>query len=601
MTTFRSWPAATTVALVAALLVATLGSPVMAAKADRQRQRDRTPAEDVPTAAIETIRGERYRLGNARVARDLTRIRDAAADQLTVKGAPAIDAPAWTDVTAVYMAPMRLTTKLFRRLTNDHPRGSAGTFHGADADWSIGDEALFLAIELGEERPDDAVAQQVEVGFDGDAAGPVQAGTSADTRAGVEVFTLGGRFSDGSDSAGTTDVSDRPADGPIDYYNTRSGVFGFYDAREHTYYLFLPERRDARSLAVSLRSITDAGEIVDRLELPGGGRFVALGDPTAGFRARDGAVPLGCRSIATSTHQAEADDAPVGDGASGTTTTITYRAGVGSDPDTGETPDASTVLGALEVQDTVPMRMTRLDEDAEPLVVDGRVTLAPALGSFSLEMDVPPGQWTFAPVEGKDLVTPAGEALIDHASLTGRAGVLTGEGLDGFVSGDEGCGRWDLGITACELVPADAMAALVATDAGALEQAEIVQRDGSAWCVGRLPDTRDAKYIVRVGREPASAADLQGTADAVACDATPVEVGLDGLVLDCGADGFERYLFLVAPTATADRDADTGLIVSLDMVVDPSKPIGERYDSAAALQLFGDIAAQLAAAVTPGG
>jgi hypothetical protein len=601
MTTIRSWAAATTLALTTALLFTTLAGPVMAAKSDRQRQRDRAPAQDVPAAAIETIRGERYRLGRVRVARNLTRIRDAAADQLRTNGEPAVDAPAWTDITAVYMARARLNTRLFRRLTNDHPRGSAGTFHGRDSDWSIGDDALFVAIELAEERPDDVVAQQVEIGFDGGSATPVQAGTSTDTRAGVEVFTLGGRFSDGSESAGTTDVSDRAPDGPIDYYNARSGVFGFYDPREHTYYLFLPERRDATSLAISLRSVTDAGEILDRLELPGGGRFVALGDATAGFHAGDGAVPLGCRSLSTTSRPSGTGSGPTSDGEAGATTTILYRAGVGSDPESGEIPDAGALLAALEGRDTVPMRLQRLDEEAEPLDVDGVVTLAPALGSFSLAMDVPPGQWTFAPAEGKDLVTPAGEALIDHVSLTGRAGVRTGEGLDGFVSGDEGCGRWELDVSACELVPAAGMAALVAMDAGALEQAEIVQRDGSAWCVGRIPDTRDAKYIVRVGRDVANAADLQRAAEGVACEAVPVELGLQGLVLDCSADGFERYLFLVAPTATADRDADAGLIVSLDMVVDPSRPVGERYDGAAALQVFGDIATQLASTVTPGG
>ena len=156
------------------------------------------------------------------------------------------------------------------------------------------------------------------------------------------------------------------------------------------------------------------------------------------------------------------------------------------------------------------MQLQRLDEDAEPIEVDGRVSLAPALGTFSLTMDVPAGQWSFAPTDGEELVTPAGESLIDHSTLTGRAGVRTGEGLDGLVSGDPDCGHWAVGVSTCELVPGAAMAALVPTDGGGLEQADITQRDGSAWCVGRIPDTRDAKYIVRVGRDYATVARPRG-------------------------------------------------------------------------------------------
>ena len=76
----------------------------------------------------------------------------------------------------------------------------------------------------------------------------------------------------------------------------------------------------------------------------------------------------------------------------------------------------------------------------------------------------------------------------------------------------------------------------------------------------------------------------------------------DGLVLDCASQGgFERYLFLVAPRSTAARDPDGGVLVSLDMVVDPALAVGERYDSAAALELMSSIASDLAAAASPGG
>ncbi|MEA2025729.1 MAG: hypothetical protein U9O18_03460, partial [Chloroflexota bacterium] len=59
--------------------------------------------------------------------------------------------------------------------------------------------------------------------------------------------------------------------------------------------------------------------------------------------------------------------------------------------------------------------------------------------AVSLTFEAPAGQWSFALADETELLTPAGESIIDHASLTGRAGVLTGAGLDGLVSGDPSC------------------------------------------------------------------------------------------------------------------------------------------------------------------
>ena len=73
------------------------------------------------------------------------------------------------------------------------------------------------------------------------------------------------------------------------------------------------------------------------------------------------------------------------------------------------------------------------------------------------------------------------------------------------------------------------------------------------------------------------------------------------LVVQKEHGSFERYLFLVAPQTTALRDPAGGILVSVDMVVDPAQPVGERYDTAAALELMGGIASDLAAAAEPGG
>jgi hypothetical protein len=495
------------------------------------------------------------------------------------------------------MAPFRLTRKMNRSLLNNFPTGSAGTFRGPDADWSQGDRGLFVVVELAEGRPDDLISQLVEVGFDGANAGPVQVGSSDDARAGVQRFTIGGHFHDGSETAGTTDISGHAPGDRIELYNASSRIFGTYDRRADRYLLLLPERRDARNLAVTLRSVTDAGEVIDRLELPGGGHLVPLEDPALGFKPGDGAIPLGCRAIATRSGTVSADDGV------GSTTTIVYTAGVGRDAETGEMADPDDTFAALEGLDTVPIRLERLDSEEEPLIVEAPVTMSPAMGTFSVLIDVPPGQWTFRPEDPEALVTPAGEALIHHATLTGRAGIRTGEGLDGFVIGAPDCGRWDLGVaTACELVPGDGLAALLPTGGNTLEQVDIAAPDGSAWCIGRIPDTTSDLYRVRVGRDVATSADIQAAADESGCSSTPVEVGADGLLLDCADQGsFERYVFVVVPQATVAQDPDGGVLVTLEMAVDASRPVGERYDSAAALEAVGTIADRLAASAGPGG
>lgn len=597
MSTLRSLPALVSLALGTALLATAVGGPVMGGKGDRKNRRQQQAEETLPAAAISTIKGDRYRIGGAKIANRLTRVADDEGDQLDATGVALADAPAWTDLASVSTAPFRFSRKMRRSVLNAFPRGTRDTFYGPDADWSVNDTGLFVLVELAEPRPDDVTSQVVEIGYDGGAAGPVRVGSGTDTRAGVQTFTLAGRFTDGSDAAGTTDVSGRAPGEPITFYNARSGIWGMYQGQGR-YYFLLPEPRDARAVAVSLRSTTDQGEVIDRLELPGGGHLLPLDDPGLGFKAGDGAEPLACRAIATAaTAPTTADGA-----ASEVTTMIHYTAGVGMDAETGAPADATAALAALDGLGSVPLRVQRLDEDAEPLDIEAPLSLAPVLGAFTLTIDVPPGTWAFEPADADAFRTPAGEALIDHRTLSGRAGVRTGAGLVGFVSGDPGCGRWDIGGTACSFVPDAAMEAIVPTSTGDLEQVDIAQPDGSAWCVGRIPGTREGKYIVRVGRDHATTADLEAAVDAVGCAATPIDMGRAGQFLDCAASGnFERYLSLIVPEATTARDPAAGLLVSIDMAVDPGVPAGERYDGAAALTLFGTLAADLAASVTPGG
>ena len=283
---------AITVSLVSlALGVALLATAVAvlrwAAKGDRKDQRRAAGREpDVPAAAIGTVKGDRYRVGKAKVAGNLTRIRDAAGDQLTVDGATGRRRTGMDG----HLCRLDGAVPLLEEDAAQRPECLPARVQGCVL-WPrrrlVGGRHWPLHhVELAEARPDDVISQLVEVGFDGATAGPVQVGSATDTRAGVEVFTLGGRFSDGSEVAGATDVSGRAPGDPIDFYNARSGVFGVYDRSKKIYNILLPVPRDARSVTVSLRSTTDQGDIIDRLELPGGGHLVPLERPGSRLQGR---------------------------------------------------------------------------------------------------------------------------------------------------------------------------------------------------------------------------------------------------------------------------------------------------------------------------
>jgi hypothetical protein len=576
---------------VAILACVMMASAAQAAKSDRDRDSKPRAGPEEPAGVISSVSGDRVRMAKARVAQRVARIGDPEADPLASDGTPVDDAPAYADLQAVYLAPIRVPSKLLARMDEDHPRGAADTFYGLDADWSSGDRALFVAIELADGRPPDAI-QQVEVGLDGDAAGPLTVGSAADTRAGVERFSLSGTFSDGSASSGTTDVSGRKTGEAIEYYNAPSGVFGFYDGGQRTYYLVMPLAADARSVAVTLRTMTDDGEVLDRLELPDGGRLVLIEDPSAGYVGQEDSGRLGCRSLET--YRATAGIGPMSDRGA---TLIRYAAG--ADPSLPPA-EAQALLRALDAYDgTVPVTLRPLGDEGEPLTTEARLSRAPALGAFTLTMEVPAGRWALTADE--DLRTPGGEALVDVRSLVGQGGVLIGDGPGGFVSGDATCARWQLeGIReACALVPADEMASLVGRATAEIEQREVARDDGSRWCVGVSPATGEPQYIARIGTGYVPASQLEREIAQSECPSHELGIGLDGRTLDCGAAGYENHAFVVVPDATAAADPDGGLLVSVDMLVDGTLPFGQRYDGGTATSLLEALASDLAASARP--
>jgi hypothetical protein len=429
--------AATSLLLALAVIGAAAGG-VAAAKAEGAKEE---AAEEAPADPIEVVKGATYRMAKTKMADRVVRLDDAAGDPVFADGSTATGAPQWADIEAVYLASTRMPAKLMTKMAKDFPPGVSGAFYGNEARWTVGDDAIFVAVEMADRLPPDAAGQQVEIGIGGDAATPVQVGSQLDTRAGVERFSLSGVFSNGAFATGTTDVSGRAPGAAIDYYNTESGDFGYYDARRATWYLLIPAAKDSDSIVVSVRSSTEVGEVLDRLELPGGGHFVSLADPTGGWSKQAGLPPLACRTLETfSAETATGLSDPAGTRIRYTTGVATSEPGATSEPDADDSGDQLALLGpAIDAMGSVPVALSAVGSGDEPATVNGELAVSAQQDAVTLTFEAPAGQWSFALAEGSELLTPAGEAIIDHRSLTGAAGVATGPGLDGFVTGDADC------------------------------------------------------------------------------------------------------------------------------------------------------------------
>ncbi len=410
--------------LVSVLLLTVSSTPMLAAKKDKVDEPAGSPAP------IESAKGDKYRMASTKMADRVTRFADATADQAYADGTPATAAPEWSDVAAVTVAATAMPAKLLTKMARDFPVGVTGAFYGADADWRKGDAGVFVAVEMAAKLPASVDGQQVEIGLGGPGAGPLQVGSLLDARAGVERFSLSGVFSNGAYATGTTDVSGRQPGDAIEYYNSESGVFGFYSSKRASWYLIMPRGNDTDSVVVSVRSSTEAGEVIDRLELPGGGHFVDLADPTGGWAKKAGQPPLECRSLET--FSGESGVLLSGPDA----TLVRYTAGVPASADAEET--AALLEPAIAAMGTVPVSLTSVDAEAETLAVDAELAVAPNGNEVSLTFEAPAGAWAFA-LDDESMATPAGERIFDHGSLTGAAGVRTGPGLDGLVAGDTSC------------------------------------------------------------------------------------------------------------------------------------------------------------------
>ena len=427
----RALRASATLLAVVALVMAATSTPALAAKKDKKDKK-----AEVSTALVESLKGKQFRMADTKMAPTVTRIADAAGDQRTSSGLAAPDAPTHSDLVNVYVASTEMPRKLLDKMDKDFPRGTAGSWHGADAAWTDDSAVVFVAATMARKRPDGAGGQQLEVGLDGDAAFPVQVNSAGDSLAGMERFSLSGIFNNGVWSSGTTDISGREPGGEIDWYNTVSGVFGFYDPKRATYYAVIPRTADAQSVSVAVRTSTEAGAVVDRLQAPGGGTFIDLRKPAAGLSKKSGLSPLTCRALETFSAET-ADDQLVDPSA----TLIRYTAGMDALA-TAEEVD-QIMAPAFEAVGAIPLLVSAVGSDEAPLQVDGELARADGgtLNAVRLTLEVPAGQWSFAPAEGAQVTLPNGEALLDHRSLTGASGVLTGEGLDGVVAGDPSCGQ----------------------------------------------------------------------------------------------------------------------------------------------------------------
>ncbi|MGD8682545.1 MAG: hypothetical protein PVG27_01235 [Chloroflexota bacterium] len=412
-------------ALVAAALTLTLSIPVLG-------------ADEQPLA---TIKGKKFRMADAKMADTVTRFLDEDDDPTRLDGTPEPDAPRWSDIKQVYVAPTRTPPKLLTKMNSRYPPGTVGALYGGDRDPGYKDRVVFVAVRMAKRMPGDSMGQQVEIGFSGNEATPVQNGTEHTTWAGTERFTLAGLFSDGAFAAGATDVSGRQPGLELEddeYYDAKSGAFGFYRPKTATWYLVLPRAADTDAITVSVRSSTDVGSVIDRLELPGGGHFVDLSDPTGGWKPKPGLAPLSCRSLETFNGESDTIE-----GLGIDANLVRYTAGIETTADPAE---AQELLGtAIEAVGPVTVALSEPGSEAQPLIVDGDLALTTDGNAVTLTFEAPEGQWVFRLAGGLELKTPAGEDVVDHMSLTGPAGVQVGPGLDGYVAGDLSCAFPDAG------------------------------------------------------------------------------------------------------------------------------------------------------------
>ena len=388
------------------------------------------PALAADKTAISSVKGDDYRMASTKMADKLTRFVDAAKDQMRLDGTPEPDAPKWSDIKSVHVAAARMPAKLIEQMNRDYPPGADGVFYGDGETPSSKDRVVFVAVEMAGKLPGKSLGQQVEIGFSGNAATPMQHGSQLDNWAGTETFTLAGLFSNGAYDVGTTDVGGRQPGLELEldeYYNVESGALGFHAPRNATWYAVLPRAGDAAAITVSVRSSTDVGSVIDRLELPDGGHFIDLRDPTGGYKPKTKGPLLTCRSLETFSGESGTIDTLDPD-----SNLVRYTAGM--DAAAAEALDA-----AVGAAGPVTVQVTAVGDDAEPLLVDGELAVRPTGDAVSLTFEVPEGQWSFALTDELDPKTPAGERIVDHMTLTGPAGVRVGPGLDGYVAGDLSC------------------------------------------------------------------------------------------------------------------------------------------------------------------
>jgi hypothetical protein len=145
------------------------------------------------------------------------------------------------------------------------------------------------------------------------------------------------------------------------------------------------------------------------------------------------------------------------------------------------------------------------------------------------------------------------------------------------------------------------MGGLVGFDSSEIEQETVSRSDGAAWCVGTATASGGVQYIARFGTDYLTSAVFAGLVEASDCEAQPLALGAEGVTLDCGAQGFERHLVRVLPDVIAAADPDGGLLLSVDMLVDRSKPYGQRYDPSAAATILGDMVEAVATSARPAG
>jgi hypothetical protein len=440
-------------------------------------------------------------------------------------------------LSSFYLAIQDVDNKLLKAMKR-FPPGKDGNWRGADADWKKGQEALVVVAKTAKPvNKRNARNMQIVVGFDGRFAVPAQPGLSQTIFTGLARFSMSGGFGEGGWLSGDTSLEGFEIGDEIDLFNTKSRGAGWLDPDSGSFVHISRIPSDADTVTVSLRAVADGALSYDVMTLPSGGRHIGLPERPWGFNIGANIdpdsvqVPYFCQSVSTF---------PAQDLAS-------QNGSAASDPYLIETTFGFSDPVEALVIDSFQLSLYPVDSDDDPTIVEGKVEILHGLNAARASARAPAGLWmTDMFVVVPELFLPGRE--IEERPLFnaqfGNGGLLVGSDFEGFVTGDEDCGRWQVPGTACDYIDYEALAKEMGLE-GEFEEVDETAADGTLLCIGVEVETSQPDFIVGIGRDYFTIEDLARDAAEHPCPSSEVSLGAGGFLFDCSDEGFESHAWVI--------------------------------------------------------